>query len=84
VLIMSLLSVVIMLVFIVPIFQKMFEGLGGKLPLPTQMVVYLSHAMIYVGPVLAVAIVAYTLWWRAKKNTDAVRSFLDTIKLRLP
>ncbi|WP_144711498.1 type II secretion system F family protein [Curtobacterium pusillum] len=84
VLIMSLLSVVIMLVFIVPIFQKMFEGLGGKLPLPTQMLVYLSHAMIYVGPVLAVAIVAYTLWWRAKKNTDAVRSFFDPIKLRLP
>lgn len=84
VLIMSLLSVVIMLVFIVPIFQKMFEGLGGKLPLPTQMLVYLSHAMIYVGPVLAVGIVAFALWWRARKNTDAVRSFFDPIKLRLP
>lgn len=84
VLIMSLLSVVIMLVFIVPIFQKMFEGLGGELPLPTQLLVYLSHAMIYVGPVLAVAIVVFVFWWRAKRNTEGVRSFFDPIKLRLP
>jgi len=84
VLIMSLLSVVIMLVFIVPIFQKMFSSLGGKLPLPTMLLVYASHAMVYVLPILAVLIVAFTFWWRANKNSDRVRGFLDPIKLRLP
>ncbi|UFU13931.1 type II secretion system F family protein [Curtobacterium sp. C1] len=84
VLVMSLLSVVIMLVFIVPIFQKMFQGLGSDLPLPTQVLVSLSQSMAYVGPVLAVALVAYVLWWRANKNRDAVRAFFDPIKLRLP
>jgi type IV pilus assembly protein PilC len=73
-----------MLVFIVPIFQNMFSSLGGKLPLPTMMLVYASHAMVYVGPILAVAIVVGALWYRANKNTDRVRGFLDPIRLRLP
>ncbi len=34
VLIMSLVAVIAMLLFIVPIFENMFEGLGGQLPLP--------------------------------------------------
>ena len=84
VLIMSLLAVVVMLIFIVPIFQGMFESLGGKLPLPTMMLVYMSHAMVYVGPVLAVAVVVGWIWWRANKNTDRVRGFLDPLKMRLP
>ncbi|OII12369.1 pilus assembly protein PilC [Curtobacterium sp. MCBA15_008] len=84
VLCMSLVAVVIMLVFIVPIFQKMFSSLGGQLPLPTMMLVYASHAMVYVGPVLAVAIVVFWFWWRANKNTDRVRAVIDPVKLRLP
>ncbi|MFJ2978564.1 type II secretion system F family protein [Curtobacterium sp. NPDC087082] len=84
VLAMSLVAVVVMLVFIVPIFQNMFSSLGGQLPLPTMMLVYASHAMVWVGPILAVAIAVGALWYRANKNTDRVRSFLDPIRLRLP
>ncbi|PZF15364.1 type II secretion system F family protein [Curtobacterium sp. MCPF17_011] len=84
VLCMSLAAVVIMLVFIVPIFQDMFSSLGGKLPLPTMMLVYLSHSMVYVLPVLAVVIVVTTVWWRANKNTDRVRAFIDPVKLKMP
>jgi type II secretory pathway component PulF len=84
VLVMSLVAVVVMLVFIVPIFQNMFSSLGGKLPLPTMMLVYASHAMVYVGPILAVAIAVGALWYRSNKNTDRVRGFLDPLRLRLP
>jgi type IV pilus assembly protein PilC len=84
VLVMSLVAVVVMLVFIVPIFQKMFSSLGGQLPLPTMLLVYASHAMVWVGPVLLVAIVLGWLWWRANKNTDRVRGFVDPIRLKLP
>ncbi|ROQ16327.1 MULTISPECIES: type II secretion system F family protein [unclassified Curtobacterium] len=84
VLCMSLAAVVIMLVFIVPIFQGMFESLGGQLPLPTLMLVYLSHAMVYVGPFLAVAVVVGWFWWRANKNTDRVRRVIDPLRMRLP
>ncbi|MGN8049330.1 type II secretion system F family protein [Curtobacterium sp. 22159] len=84
VLVMSLLAVVIMLVFIVPIFQSMFESLGGQLPLPTMMLVWMSHAMVYIGPVLAAAIIVGWFWWRTNKNSDRVRGAIDPVKLRLP
>ncbi|OIQ83584.1 type II secretion system protein F [mine drainage metagenome] len=84
VLIMSMISVVSMLVFIVPVFQKMFASLGGKLPLPTLILVELSHAMAWIGPIMTVAIIAFTIWWPKNKNTERVRRRLDPLKLRLP
>ncbi|GAA4674144.1 type II secretion system F family protein [Frondihabitans cladoniiphilus] len=84
VLVMSLVAVVVMLVFIVPIFQKMFSSLGGQLPLPTMLLVYASHAMVFVGPALFVAIIVFSAWWRTNKNTVKVRSFVDPLKLKLP
>ncbi|PYY34406.1 type II secretion system F family protein [Curtobacterium sp. MCBD17_030] len=84
VLCMSLASVVIMLVFIVPIFQDMFSSLGGQLPLPTMILVQLSHAMRWGAPVLVVVIAAGWFWYRANKNTDRFRAFRDPIMLRLP
>lgn len=84
VLCMSLAAVAIMLIFIVPIFQDMFSSLGGQLPLPTQVLVTLSHAMRWLAPVLAVAVIVGWLWFRANKNTDRFRSFRDPIMLRLP
>ncbi|MDT0232820.1 type II secretion system F family protein [Curtobacterium sp. BRB10] len=84
VLVMSLVAVAIMLVFIVPIFQDMFSSLGGTLPLPTQILVTLSHAMRYIAIPLAIVVVLAWLWWRANKNTERVRAFIDPITLRLP
>ncbi|TFD86490.1 type II secretion system F family protein [Cryobacterium lactosi] len=84
VLIMSLVSVMIMLIFIVPIFEKMFSGLGSGLPVPTMILVNLSHAMVYVVPVLVVASVIFGLWWRKNKHTEQVRMRVDPVKLRLP
>lgn len=84
VLIMSLVSVVAMLVFIVPVFQKMFTSLGGKLPLPTMMLVYLSQAMVWIGPLMIVIFIAFSIWWPKNKNTERVRKRLDPLKLKLP
>jgi len=39
----SLLILVVILVFVVPVFKSMFEGFGHSLPLPTQIVVNLSE-----------------------------------------
>lgn len=84
VLVMSLVAVILMLTFIVPVFQKMFDGLGGALPLPTQFLVNVSNNMVWILPLLIVSVVGGNLWWRANKDKDAVRSKFDTFKLRLP
>ena len=84
VLVMSLISVVAMLVFIVPVFQKMFASLGGKLPLPTMMLVYMSQAMVWIGPLMIVIFIAFSIWWPKNKNTERVRKRLDPLKLKLP
>ncbi|MBD8537885.1 type II secretion system F family protein [Frigoribacterium sp. CFBP 8751] len=84
VLVMSLVAVVIMLLFIVPIFQDMFTNLGGQLPLPTMILVYASRAMPYVVPAGIVVGIAFSIWWRTNKNSVKVRAFLDPLKLKLP
>lgn len=73
-----------MLLFIVPIFEGMFEDLGGQLPAPTRVLVALSESMRYVLPALAVLGVAGVWWWRRHGKDDRVREVVDPLKLRLP
>jgi type IV pilus assembly protein PilC len=73
-----------MLIFVVPIFQKMFADLGGELPLPTQILVGLSKAMPWIAVVAIPGTVAFVVWWRANKHTERVRGFVDPLKLKLP
>jgi len=84
VLAMALVAVVGMIVFIVPVFKNMFADLGGELPIPTQILVTMSENAYWGVPVLIVVIVAFVVWWRKNKRTDAVRSRADALKLKLP
>lgn len=84
VLIMAVFAVIGMLIFIVPVFEKMFEGLGGELPLPTRMLVVLSQIMVWLAPLLIVLGIAFAFWWGRNKHTERVRSVVDPIKLKLP
>ncbi len=80
----SILAVIGMLLFIVPVFVGMFEGLGGELPLPTQILVMLSSAMKVAAPVGLVGTIAFFATWPKLKNNIKVRSVLDPLKLKLP
>jgi len=84
VLIMSVVAVALMLIFIVPVFKTMFEGLGGALPIPTQILVTMSENMIWFVPLALVVGIAVSIWWRANKNTERVRQVVDPIKLKMP
>jgi type IV pilus assembly protein PilC len=81
---MAVFGMAAMLIFIVPVFQKMFADLGGELPIPTQILVVISQNMVWIAPLLVVAVVAFSFWWRANKHKDGVRRVVDTAKLRLP
>ncbi|HWH96839.1 MAG TPA: type II secretion system F family protein, partial [Pseudolysinimonas sp.] len=84
VLVMALLGVTGMIIFIVPVFKKMFEDLGGQLPIPTQILVTLSDNAIWAVPLVVIAIVVFAVWWSRNKHTDRVRAFVDPLKLKLP
>ena len=84
VLVMSFVAVLLMLIFIVPVFKEMFDGLGSSLPVPTQMLVTISENMIWIAPVLAVLLIVGGLWWAKNKNTDAVRKVIDPLKIKAP
>lgn len=82
--VMAILMCVGMLLFIVPVFDKMFSDLGGELPLPTQILVHISAALRFAIPGIAVAAVIGIWQWRKHKNDERVRNVVDPLKLRLP
>jgi len=80
----SFVVMAVMLIFVVPVFQKMFADFGSALPAPTQMVVDLSefakgnfHFMI--GAIFAAI-------WGVKKiyKTEKGRMQIDRMLLQLP
>ncbi|MFN3707732.1 type II secretion system F family protein [Microcella sp.] len=84
VLIMAILGVIGMIVFIVPVFKNMFEGLGGTLPAPTQFLVLLSESAIYWLPILVISLVVFSVWWGRNKHQPRVREVVDPLKLKMP
>jgi type IV pilus assembly protein PilC len=73
-----------MLTWIVPVFAKMFSGLGAELPTPTLVVLSISgflqqHFLKILAGVIGL-VVAYRLFGR----TDKGRLYLDRAKLHIP
>jgi len=81
---MAIFAVVGMLVFIVPVFVGLFASMGGELPLPTKILVFLSQLMKWLIPVLIVVSIPAATWWRKHKNDEGVRRRLDPLKLKIP
>jgi type IV pilus assembly protein PilC len=73
-----------MLMFLVPIFVKIFKDLNGQLPMLTQIVVNASNALRdYWFIIFPVFFLAVFLLMRYKK-TEQGRAVWDRLKLRLP
>jgi len=73
------------LIFIVPIFEKMFAQLGGKLPLPTQLIVTASHTLAWSGPLFVAVVVGGTVAFKAQlRRSTGLRLQVDRLRLRLP
>ncbi|NMM16796.1 MAG: type II secretion system F family protein [Cellulomonas sp.] len=82
--IIAIIAVIGMLLFIVPVFAGMFSSLGGKLPLPTQVLVTMSGILkVGIWPLLVVVVV-FSVWWGRHKNDRSVRERLDPLKLKIP
>lgn len=84
VLVIAILGVLLMVTFVVPVFENMFKGLGGSLPVPTQILVNTSNNMWWIIPTLVIVTLAAVIWWRANRHTEQYRRFVDPIKLKMP
>jgi type IV pilus assembly protein PilC len=80
----AILAVAGMLLFIVPIFAKMFADLGGQLPAATRVLVFLSVALRYTAPFILVLGIAGLIVWGRIRHTEKVRRFVDPLKLKIP
>lgn len=85
VLVFSLLMMIGVIWFIVPVFEKMFAQLGGQLPLPTQILVDLSHSLWWWLPALVVVVLAgQRAYVSARKTRPSFRLRTDRLKLKVP
>ncbi|MCW2665063.1 MAG: type secretion system protein [Frankiales bacterium] len=82
--IMAILMCVAMLLFIVPVFTSMFDGLGAQLPLPTRILVALSAGLKTYFPVLFVLLVGASVAYKRTKHLERVRAVVDPMKLKMP
>ena len=73
-----------MLLFIVPIFQKIFDDLGGELPMLTQWVVYASTLLREKWFIIFPLIIALIFTVRKLKKTERGRQVWDRMKLHAP
>ena len=82
-----------MLMFLVPIFVKIFDQLGGELPMLTQYVMHASNALRHPWfpgiPIPGVVFVSAAVFggffgFRRWKKTEGGRAKWDTFKLRIP
>ncbi|HWL36482.1 MAG TPA: type II secretion system F family protein [Frankiaceae bacterium] len=82
--ILAILMCIVMLIFIVPTFAGMFDTLGGELPAPTKVLIFMSEKLRLLLPVFIVAFIGFCITWKKVKHTDRVRNFVDPMKLKMP
>jgi type IV pilus assembly protein PilC len=80
----AVLLVSAMLLFIVPTFRDLFAELGGTLPLPTRIIVFISEAFRFIAPLLLLVGIAGAVLWAKFRHDPRVRNVVDPLKLRVP
>ncbi len=75
----------VIMIWVVPAFKSVFSSFGAELPLPTLVVIWLSDQFVrYWYGLLAVMIIASSLFLRAWKRSPAMQAATDRLLLKLP
>ncbi|MFH1612629.1 MAG: type II secretion system F family protein [bacterium] len=75
---------VFIILTIVPVFKKMFEDMGAKLPMPTQVLLGFSNFLIKFLPFIVVAIIILIILFVSYKRTPKGGIEVDKYQLKLP
>lgn len=73
-----------MLLFVVPQFETIYAQLGGKLPLPTRILLGVSQALRNYWYFFMVLVAASVFALRRYKRTERGRATVDAAKLKIP
>lgn len=80
----AFLAVMLLLVYVVPIFSQVYADSGSQLPVLTQLLIGFTHLLqryFLIGVVLIAGLIAAFRSWR---NTEAGRYTVDRFKLTMP
>jgi type IV pilus assembly protein PilC len=80
----AILVIVFLMMFVIPVFAEMFEGFGGTLPAPTQLVMSMSYFtkryILYFVPAVVVIVFLFKRFYR----TDKGKHMVDALMLQAP
>ncbi len=77
-------AIVIVNIFVIPAFAKVFKGFGAELPLMTRMLIGFSDFMLNWWPALLAGIVGAVFGFNTWRRTPAGRLIWDRFKMRIP
>lgn len=77
-------AVAVLLLFVIPVFEKMFQDFGGELPMPTQMVIDLSNWSVEHWYLFIIVPVGVVMGFSAMRKNPKGRRLLDRIFLGAP
>ena len=84
VMIAMMVAIVVVNVFVIPIFAKVFQGLGADLPLMTRILLNFSDFMVSYWPYLVGGFLASVISFRSYISSDKGRYQWDSFKLKSP
>ena len=77
-------AIVVVNLFVIPAFAKVFQGFGAELPLMTRLLLGFSDFMVAWWPAMLVGLIAAVFGFRAWVGTSAGRMQWEAIALRIP
>ena len=80
----SVLVVMVLLIFVIPVFEKMFAGFGSALPVPTQVIIVISNFMKANILYMIVGAIGLVFLFRRYNRTEQGRKVVDRVLLKLP
>ncbi len=74
----------VILVFVIPVFEEMFADFGGELPVPTQIVVFMSDMVKSKIVYIIIGIILFSIAFKKFNSTDRGRDVVDSLLLKVP
>lgn len=76
--------VIAMMMFVIPNFMDMFEGLDAEMPFMTVMVINMSNFILNKWWLLILIVAGIAFAYKSYYKTDAGRHMIDRIKIKIP